>query len=130
MAYFKKLRDCESRFDKMSVDELSQWKAYWTQHAQGLAPKVKKPLCLSFGRVISVESIQIGDDLLQYRNGKIRTVKVQAIEMTDRHEDVLNLILNDAVFFVANNFVARSKPPAESGQQEIADHRHSPTVKK
>ena len=83
-----------------------------------------------FARIVPVESIQIGDDLLQYRNGRTRTAKVQAIEMTDRHEDVFNLIVTDAVFYVASNFVARSKPPAESGQQEIADHRHSLTVKK
>ena len=89
-----------------------------------------QPLCMSFGRIVPVESIQIGDDLLQYRNGKTRTVKVQAIEMTDRHEDVFNLILSDAVFFVASNFVARAKPPAEPGHQEITDHRHSLTVKK
>ncbi len=89
-----------------------------------------QPLCMSFDRIVPVESLQIGDDLLQYRNGKTRTVKVQAIEMTDRHEDVFNLILTDAVFFVASDFVARSKPPAESGQQEIVDHRHSVTLKK
>ena len=89
-----------------------------------------QPLCMSFGRIVPVESIQIGDDLLQYRNGKTRTAKVQAIEMTDRHENVFNLILTDAVFFVASNFVARSKPPAEPGHQEITDHRQSLTVKK
>lgn len=89
-----------------------------------------QPLCLTFDRIVPVESIKIGDDLLQYRNGEIRTTTVQAIEMTDRHENVFNLILTDAVFFVASNFVARSKPPAESGQQEIADHRPIPTVKK
>ncbi len=44
------------------------------------------------------------------------------------HRDVFNLILTDDVFFVANNFVARSKPPAESGQHAIADHRHNLTV--
>ncbi len=53
MAYFKKLRDFESRFDTMSVDDLSQWKAYWTQHAQGLAPKVKK---LAMKRVFEIEN--------------------------------------------------------------------------
>jgi hypothetical protein len=42
MAYFYKLRDFEKRFDTMGVEELKQWKTYWTQHAQGLAPKVRK----------------------------------------------------------------------------------------
>jgi hypothetical protein len=42
MAYFYKLRDFERRFDTMSVDELERWEIYWSQHAQGLAPKVRK----------------------------------------------------------------------------------------
>ena len=53
MAYFRKLRDFESRFDTMSVDELKQWKIYWTQHAQGLAPKVRK---LAMKRVYEIEN--------------------------------------------------------------------------
>jgi hypothetical protein len=42
MAQFYQLQDFERRFDTMSVDELKRWKTYWTQHAQGLAPKVRK----------------------------------------------------------------------------------------
>jgi hypothetical protein len=41
MAFYK-LRDFERRFDTMDVDELKRWKTYWTQHAQGLAPKIRK----------------------------------------------------------------------------------------
>ena len=53
MAYFKELRDFESRFDTMSVEELKQWKIYWTQHAQGLVPKVRK---LAMKRVYEIEN--------------------------------------------------------------------------
>jgi hypothetical protein len=42
MAYFSKLRDFERRFATMDVEELKRWRAYWTQHAQGLSPKVRK----------------------------------------------------------------------------------------
>ena len=42
MAYFFKLRDFEKRFDSMTVVELKQWKIYWTEHAQRLAPKIQK----------------------------------------------------------------------------------------
>ena len=42
MAKFRESREFEQRFDKMGVDELKRWKKYWTQHAQLLAPKVKK----------------------------------------------------------------------------------------
>ncbi len=42
MSRFQALEDFERRFDTMEVDELQQWKKYWTQHAQQLAPKVRK----------------------------------------------------------------------------------------
>jgi len=42
MANFHQLKDFERRFNTMSVDELKRWKTYWTQHAQHLAPKVRK----------------------------------------------------------------------------------------
>jgi hypothetical protein len=42
MSRFQKLDDFERRFDTMAVDELKQWKDYWTRHAQQLAPKVRK----------------------------------------------------------------------------------------
>lgn len=42
MANFHQLQDFERRFATMGVDELKRWKTYWTQHAQSLAPKVRK----------------------------------------------------------------------------------------
>jgi len=42
MSRFQTLNDFERRFETMGVEELKQWKTYWTQHAQGLAPKVRK----------------------------------------------------------------------------------------
>jgi hypothetical protein len=42
MAYLHELWDFEKRFDTMGVEELKRWKTYWTQHAQSLAPKVRR----------------------------------------------------------------------------------------
>jgi hypothetical protein len=42
MSRLRKLDDFERRFDTMTVEELKQWKDYWTWHAQQLAPKVRK----------------------------------------------------------------------------------------
>ncbi len=42
MSRFRTLADFERRFETMSIDELKRWKDYWTRHAQGLAPKVRK----------------------------------------------------------------------------------------
>jgi hypothetical protein len=42
MSRFQALEDFERRFNTMRVAELKRWKKYWTQHAQQLAPKVRK----------------------------------------------------------------------------------------
>ena len=42
MGKFKQLEEFEARFEAMDVSELQRWKVYWTQHAQNLAPKVRK----------------------------------------------------------------------------------------
>ena len=42
MSKFKELEEFERRFDLMDVSELRQWKTYWTQHSQQLAPKIRK----------------------------------------------------------------------------------------
>ena len=52
MSYFFKLRDFEKRFDTMDVKELKRWQAYWTQYAQGFAPKIRK---IAMKRVHQVE---------------------------------------------------------------------------
>ena len=52
MGYFYELRDFEKRFDTMGVEELKRWRVYWTQHAQGLAPKIRK---LAMKRVHTIE---------------------------------------------------------------------------
>lgn len=42
MTRFKTLKSFEQRFEHMPLDEMREWEKYWTQHAQCLAPKVKK----------------------------------------------------------------------------------------
>jgi hypothetical protein len=42
MTRFKALDEFESRFASMGVPELERWREYWVQHAQLLAPKVRK----------------------------------------------------------------------------------------
>lgn len=42
MSKFKELEDFEHRFEQMSVEELRTWRTYWKQHAEHLAPKVRK----------------------------------------------------------------------------------------
>jgi hypothetical protein len=42
MSRFQALDEFERRFEAMGVDELRQWRGYWTRHADQLAPKVRK----------------------------------------------------------------------------------------
>jgi hypothetical protein len=42
MGKFRELEEFEARFEAMDASELARWKVYWTQHAQNLAPKVRK----------------------------------------------------------------------------------------
>jgi len=53
LSRFRPLKDFERRFDTMSVEELKRWKAYWTDHAKRLAPKIQKP---ALKRVYKIES--------------------------------------------------------------------------
>jgi len=71
-----------------------------------------QPLCLATDRTRGAGELQPGDTILHYSGGEIRTVKVLAVTQTDRAEKVFNLILGDSELFIANGFLARSKPPA------------------
>jgi hypothetical protein len=42
MTRFREHDEFEARFPEMDVRELRRWKAYWTKHAELLAPKVRK----------------------------------------------------------------------------------------
>ena len=53
MSRYQPLKEFERRFDTMSVVELKRWKAYWTDHAQRLTPKIQK---LAMKRVHMIES--------------------------------------------------------------------------
>jgi hypothetical protein len=52
MSQFHQLKDFEQRFETMGVEELRQWKEYWTRHAQQLAPKVRR---LAMKRVYDID---------------------------------------------------------------------------
>jgi hypothetical protein len=54
MSSFAKLQEFEKRFPKMDVAELRQWAVYWTQHAHGLQPKIRKQ---AMKRVYEIEKI-------------------------------------------------------------------------
>jgi hypothetical protein len=42
MSNYRQLEEFERNFEKLGVGELRGWKKYWLQHAEHLAPKVRK----------------------------------------------------------------------------------------
>jgi hypothetical protein len=54
MSSFSELRDFEKRFPNMDIPELKKWATYWTHHAEGLAPKVRKQ---AMKRVYEIEKV-------------------------------------------------------------------------
>jgi hypothetical protein len=71
-----------------------------------------QPLCLADGAVTPAGELRSGDRILRRENGDVRAVTVHRVSQTDRIENVYNVILGDSQTFVAESFLARSKPPA------------------
>jgi len=76
-----------------------------------------QPLCPATGETCQVGKLKPGDHILRRHDGKLQAVKVLEISRTDRTEKVFNLILGDSEVFVANGFLARSKPPTRLASQ-------------
>jgi hypothetical protein len=72
-----------------------------------------QPLCSTIDRPIRAGDLKPGDQVLRYDNGKIYSVNVHTTSSTDRVVNVINLVLGDSELFIANGYLARSKPPAE-----------------
>lgn len=76
-----------------------------------------QPLCLASYKTHPAGELQPGDVILRYQEGKVQEARVLRATKTDRVEKVFNLILGDCEIFVANGYLARSKPPAKLASQ-------------
>lgn len=87
-----------------------------------------QPLCVSSSRNVAAGELKAGDQVLVWKQGELTRVTVSKISLTERIEPVINLVLADSEAFVANGFVARSKPPADSaignGGNDGSEHHH------
>jgi Protein of unknown function (DUF1557). len=70
-----------------------------------------QPLCLATNRTAPAGKLMPGESILRCVDGEIRPVNVVSVTATNRRETVFNLVLGDRELFVANGFLARSKPP-------------------
>lgn len=73
-----------------------------------------QPLCVSSSRNVTAGELKTGDQILVWKQGEMSAVQVLKVHLTKRVEPVINLVLKDSESFIANGFLARSKPPADS----------------
>jgi hypothetical protein len=73
-----------------------------------------QPLCLTTDQTQPAGELTPGDTILRWKDEGLREVAVVAVTRTDRCEKVFNLVLGDCEAFVANGYLARSKPPIDA----------------
>lgn len=71
-----------------------------------------QPLVLADGKLRAAGELKAGDRIHVWAAGEQRPVAVRSVDHTERPAPVYNLMLDEPVLFVANGFLARSKPPA------------------
>ena len=71
-----------------------------------------QPLSLADGKLRAAGELKPGDRIQIWSKGERASVAVKSVEATGREAQVYNLVLGDPVLFVADGFLARSKPPA------------------
>ena len=72
-------------------------------------------MALHDGGLRSAGELKAGDKILKWDGREQRPTAVLEIAATDREARVYNLVLGEPVLFVAQGFLARSKPPAPAG---------------
>ena len=72
-----------------------------------------QPLALVGGTLKAAGELKAGDKIYRWADGERKATKVKSVTPTLREEKVFNLILGDPVLFIANGYLARSKPPAK-----------------
>jgi hypothetical protein len=77
-----------------------------------LATTETQPLSLASGGLRAAGELKAGDRIHSWNGRGRRTVAVRSVAASGREAQVFNLVLGEPVLFVADGFLARSKPPA------------------
>jgi hypothetical protein len=72
-----------------------------------------QPLPLADGGIRAAGGLKVGERLWRWDGHERTAVTVQSVSSTRREEPVFNVVLGDSVIFIANDFLARSTPPAQ-----------------
>jgi hypothetical protein len=100
-----------------------------TTEAGVLLTTQTQPLCLADGKLRPAGELKSGEHIYRWQNGRRQTVRVLGVALTDRYEQVFNLVLGDSEVFVAGGFLARSKPPAGTAVSTLAEPSLAPAGK-
>ncbi|MDA1231460.1 MAG: 3-dehydroquinate synthase, partial [Planctomycetota bacterium] len=73
-----------------------------------------QPLALAEGGLLAAGELKLGDRIYMWDGRERRAVVVRSVNPTGQDARVFNLILGEPVLFIANGFLARSKPPAHT----------------
>jgi len=71
-----------------------------------------QPLAQAGGGLRAAGELKAGDRVFRWDGRERRAATVRSVSATGRQERVFNLIVGDPVFFVADGFLVRGKPPA------------------
>ncbi len=74
----------------------------------------EQPLSLVTGGLLKAGDLKPGDRVWRWRDGERRAATVREVTATGRTAPVYNLILSDSAVFIAGDFLARGKPPADA----------------
>jgi hypothetical protein len=77
-----------------------------------LITTMTQPLALADGKVRPAAELQPGDRIEVWSKGERSTATVKSVDVNLRDAPVYNVVVGDPALFVANGFVARTKPPA------------------
>jgi hypothetical protein len=77
-----------------------------------LITTASQPLSLADGKLRSAGDLKPGDRIYVWVKGERTAVAIKSVVATEREAQVYNASLGEPTLFVANGFVARSKPPA------------------
>jgi hypothetical protein len=72
----------------------------------------KQPLMLSTGELKSAGTLTAEDSIARWQDGRVQHARVRGVKTKDA-QTVYNLVLEVRGTFVANGYLAQSKPPAE-----------------
>lgn len=87
-----------------------------------------QPLCVSLTAHQAAGELQAGDRILIWREEEVQETTIVGVQKTDEIVPVINLVLGNRESFIANGYLARSKPPKtdplQTDSPNLATHQH------